>query len=155
MSKAKQSSELFLDQFTANFDASGNFIGATETIADVTSGFTFSIETSKLSQASVSGSGLPATTCTYDADFNVIGCTDTTIDASATWSGQGPIARETANDHFKVDGFSVNDHFNGNDRNATATGTIGGLTLTASVLQFADLGNANSGTAVVCIGNAC
>jgi hypothetical protein len=155
VSKSRTGSELFVDQFTANFDASGNFTGASDTFADVTSGFTFSIDSSKLSQASVSGSGLPATTCTYDADFNQIGCTDTTIDVSATWAGQGPIARESSNDHFRVDGFSVNFHFNGTDRGATATGSIGGVTLTASDLVFADLGTANAGEVDLCIGNTC
>jgi len=155
VSRAKQGSELFVDQFTANFDASGTFTGATDTFADVTSGFMFSIDSAKLSGASVNGSGLPATTCTYDADFNLIGCTDTTIDASATWTGQGPIARGTFNDHFKVDGFSVSDHFNGTDRDATATRSIGGLTLTASDLEFADLGTTNAGTTTLCIGNSC
>jgi hypothetical protein len=59
VSRAKQGSELFVDQFTANFDASGTFTGATDTFADVTSGFMFSIDSAKLSGASVNGSGLP------------------------------------------------------------------------------------------------
>jgi YD repeat-containing protein len=154
VSRTKQGSELFVDQYTAHFDASGNFTGATDTSADVTSGFTFSIARN-LSVASVTGSGLPATTCTYDADYNVIGCTDTTIDVSVTWTGQGPIARETFNQHFKVDGFSETDHFNGTFRDATASGTIGGVPLNAGDLEYADLGTANSGSTVLCIGNSC
>jgi len=59
------------------------------------------------------------------------------------------------NDHFKVTGFSANDHFNGTDRTATATGTFSGSTLSASDLQFADLGFANSGSIFRCIGNGC
>jgi hypothetical protein len=154
VSKSMQGSELFADQFTANFDANGNFTGATDTSADVTSGFSFAIKQS-LASASLSGSGLPATTCTFDANFNLIGCSATTIDVNVTWTGQGPITRSVFNDHFKSDGFSANDHFNGTDRAATATGTMGGLTLTASELQFADLGTANSGTITICIGTSC
>jgi hypothetical protein len=154
VSKSMQGSELFVDQFTANYDANGNFTGATDTSAEVTSGFSFAIKQS-LASASLSGSGLPATTCTFDANFNLIGCSATTIDVTATWTGQGPITRAVFNDHFKSDGFSENDHFNGTDRAATATGTVGGLTLSASELQFADLGTANSGTVTVCIGTSC
>ena len=44
VSKSMQGSELFVDQFTANFDANGNFTGATDTSADVTSGFSFAIQ---------------------------------------------------------------------------------------------------------------
>ena len=155
VSQSTQGSELFIDQFTANFDASGNFTGETDTSADVTSGFSFAIEKRSLASASVSGSGLPATTCTFDANFNLIGCTATTIDATAAWTGQGPITRGVSNDHFKSDGFSERDHFNGTDRNATATGTIAGLTLTASDLEFADLGTTNAGSTTICIGSSC
>jgi hypothetical protein len=154
VSKSLQGSELFVDQFTANFDASGNFTGATDTSADVTSGFSFAIDKT-LTSASTSGSGLPAMTCTFDANFNLIGCSATTIDVNVTWTGQGPISRGVFNDHFKSDGFSVTDHFNGTDRDATATGTVVGLTLSASELLFANLGTANAGTTFVCIGTSC
>ena len=155
VSKSMHSSELFVDQFSGNQDANGNFTGGTDTSADVTSGFSFAIQQSQLTSASTSGSGLPATTCTVDANFNFTDCHATTIDVSGTWTGQGPISRSVANDHFKSAGFSVNDHFSGTDRAATATGNVGGLTLGASDLQFADLGSTNSGTTTVCIGNSC
>jgi len=154
VSQSMQGSELFVDQFTGNTDANGNFTGGTDTSADVTSGFSF-VTSKSLTSASTSGSGLPATTCTVDANFNLIDCHATTIDVNTSWTGQGTISRGVANDHFKSAGFSVNDHFNGTDRAATATGTVGGLTLSASELQFADLGTTNSGTITVCIGNSC
>ena len=154
VSKSLQGSELFVEQFTENLDANGNLTGATDTSADVTSGFTFTID-QPLTSASTSGSGLPATTCTFDANFNLIGCSPSTIDVAANWTGQGPTTRAVFTEHFKSDGFSETDHFNGTDRAATATGTIGGLTLGASELQFADLGTANSGTITVCIGTSC
>ena len=154
VSKSLQGSELFVDQFTGNLNANGSFAGGTDTFADVTSGFSFAIEKA-LTSASTSGSGLPATACTFDANFNLIGCTATTIDVSAAWTGQGPISRAVFNDHFKSDGFSVTDHFNGTDRAATATGTVAGLMLSASELQFANLGTANAGTTIICIGTSC
>jgi hypothetical protein len=154
VSKFLHGSELIATQFTGNLDANGNFTGATLTSADVTSGFTFTIS-QPLASASTSGSALPTTTCTYDANFNLIGCSPSTIDVTAAWTGQGPISRGVFTDHFKSDGFSETDHFNGTDRAATATGTIGGLTLSAGDLDFADLGTAKSGTTIVCIGGSC
>jgi hypothetical protein len=154
VSQSTQGTELSVDQYTQNLDANGNFTGATDTFADVTSGFSLTIEKS-LGSASTSGSGLPATTCTYDANYNQIGCSDTTIDVNASWTGQGPITRGVFNQHFKTVGFSENDHFGGTNRAATATGTVGGLTLSAADLQFADLGTTKSGTTTICIGSSC
>jgi hypothetical protein len=135
-------------------DSNGNFTGQVDTSVDVTSGFSFAIK-HNLSSASVTGSGIPAQTCSYDANFNLIGCSNTTIDVSADWAGQGPLARGTSNDHFKMDGFSENDHFNGTQRNATATGNIAGLALTSDELEFADMGTTNAGSTFVCVGNSC
>ncbi len=154
VSKSRQESGLFVFQFTSNFDANGNFTGATDTLAEVGSGFSFALA-QPLASASLSGSGVPATTCTFDANFNQIGCSATTIDVTAAWTGQGPISRVVSNDHFKSDGFSVTDHFSGTGRAATATGTVAGLTLNASGLQFADLGTTKSGSTTVCIGSSC
>jgi len=150
-----QGSELYVDQFTANTDANGNITGGTDTFADVTSGFSFTADKAQLTTGSTSGSGIPATTCAVDANGNETNCSATTIDLTVAWTGQGPISRSVSNDHFKVTGFSENDHFNGTDRAATATGTFSGSTLSASDLQFADLGFANSGSIFRCIGNGC
>jgi len=60
-----------------------------------------------------------------------------------------------SNDRFKMDRFSMNDHFNVTQRNATATGNIAGLALTSDELEFADMGTSNAGTTVVCVGNSC
>jgi hypothetical protein len=155
VSQSNQGSELFVDQVTGNKDANGNFTGGFDTTADVTSGFSFAIDQATLASASASGSGLPATACTLDANGNPISCSATTIDVNASWTGQGPISRGVSNDHFKADGFSVNDHFNGTDRAATAIATFGGLPQPLGEPQFADLGTTNSGTTTICIGNSC
>jgi hypothetical protein len=154
VSNAPPGSELFADQFTINEDANGAFTGATDTRVQVTSGFSFSI-TQPLVSASASGTGLPATTCTYDANIVLIGCSTTTTDLAAAWTGQGPIDRGVTNTHFRLDGFSETTHSNGSARDATATGTFGGSTLSADDLQFADLGTTNSGLVAICIGTSC
>jgi len=143
---------LFVDQATTNLDANGNVTGITDTSFVVTSGFSFVIGKT-LDSATLSGSGLPAATCTYDAMGILIGCTDTTVDVNASWTGQGPLTPTVSNFHFKTAGFIENDHFNGTSRTATATGTVGGLTLNAADLQGASLGTANSGTITICKGN--
>ena len=155
VSKSMQGSELFVDQFSGNLDANGNFTGGTDTSADVTTGFSFAIDKAQLTTGSTNGLGLPATTCTLDANGNVISCSASTIDVTVAWTGQGPITRGVANDHFKSTGFSVSDHFNGTDRAAAATGTVGGNAHGATDLQFADLGSTNSGTITRCIGTGC
>jgi len=147
-------SELFVDQFIGNTDANGNFTGGTDTFADVTSGFSFSIDKAQLTTGSTSGS-IPGTTCAVDVNGNETNCTAPTIALTVDWTGQGAITRSVANDHFKAAGFSVNDHFSGTDRAAAATGTFSGSTLNPSDLQFADLGFANSGTIQRCIGLSC
>jgi hypothetical protein len=153
-SKLTEGSDMGGDQFTLFLDPNGGFTGATETKFHVTSGFSFTIS-QPLASASVSGSGLPATTCTYDANINLIGCSDTTIDVAAEWTGQGPISRSVFNEHFKSDGTSVTDHFNGTFRDATATGTFAGFPLSAEDLQFANLDTATTGRITVCIGTSC
>jgi hypothetical protein len=151
---SRQGPELFVDQLTFDLDANGDITGATDTQADVTSAFSFGLR-QPLASASLSGSGLPAKTCTFDANFGLISCSDTTIDATATWTGQGPISREVTNQRFKSGGFGETLHFNGTSRAATATGTIGGLTLTASDPQFTSLSTTKSGLIAICIGTSC
>jgi len=155
VSRSKQGSELYVDQLAGGIDAAGNFTGGTETTADVFSGFSFAIDQAKLTTASTSGFGLPATTCTLDPNFNPITCSATTIGVSGHWTGQGPITKGVSNDHFKTGQFSVRDHFNGTDRNAAVTAAIGGVTLNPADLQYADLGSTNSGTVTVCRGTGC
>jgi|1185.fasta_scaffold326023_2 hypothetical protein len=46
----------------------------------------------------------------------------------------------------------VSDHFNGTDRDATATGSFAGIALRASQLEFADLGHTNEGSVFICKG---
>ena len=153
-STSNQGSALGVEQTIQNLDANGSVTGITDTLANVTSGFSFTLRP-PLASASVSAPGLPATTCTFDASFNLIGCTDTTIDATATWTGQGPITRGVSRFHFKSDGLIVTEHFRATGRAATATGTVAGLTLTAGDLEIGELGTTDQGMVAVCLGNSC
>jgi hypothetical protein len=101
-----------------------------------------------------SGSALPATSCTFDVNFKEIGCSDTTIyNVTASWTGQGPLGHSGNNSRLKTHGFSLTSHMNGTFRDATATGTVGDLTLGAT--DDAQLGITRTGTTTICIGNSC
>jgi hypothetical protein len=150
-----EDSELFVDQFTFNSDASGNVVGGTETIADVTNGFSFAIDQSQLTTASVSASSIPATTCVIEANFQQGPCSPTTLSVTVDWTGQGLITRQAGSLHIKVAGFSETQHINGTDRLATATGTFSGITVNPSDFQGGSLGFTNEGITTVCIGNTC
>jgi hypothetical protein len=142
--------ELFFDQYVNTYDENGNFVSETFTSADVFSGFTFTIDKRGLTTASLSATDVPATTC---IDFDT--CTETTVDLHVTWTGQGSIARYGSTDRFVSDGYVVTEHFVGTSRDATAAGTIGDVTWTASQLNYADIGQAASGETDVCIGSGC
>ena len=160
VSTSRQGSELFVGQFTTNFE-DGTFTGFTTTEVGVpgepqpgvTSGFSFAIDQVKLTSATLSGAGLPATTCTYDTTGELTApCTDGTVDVEATWEGQGSITRGVDNSHMKSGDFIINLHTNGTSRDATATATFAGLPAPIGDLQAADLGTTDSGQLKICIG---
>lgn len=155
VSQAKSSNSLVVEETTQTRDAQGNVTGTTETVAEVTSGYSFSIDATKLTTASITASGIPVTTCTYDENFALIGCSPSVIDAGATWTGQGLITRNTSNSRVRAGEFSVNEHLNGTNRDGTATALANGITFSTSDSQFAILGNAVSGTTTLCIGGTC
>ncbi|HVB44652.1 MAG TPA: hypothetical protein VNF47_18395 [Streptosporangiaceae bacterium] len=145
--------DLVAEQFTQNYDAQHNFTGATDKLAEVTSGFAVSIDTPGLATASVTAFDLPATTCIYDANFNQVSCGSGTMNLDVTWTGEGPITHSTSASHVKAGGFSVTDHLNGTSRDGTATGNLDGQPVGAS--QYAILGKAVSGSTTICIGSNC
>lgn len=153
VSQSNRGDKLLAEQFVVNYDAEHNVTGATDTLADVASGFSFTIDAPKLTTAIATASALPATICSYDASFNQTGCTDTTIDLNVTWTGQGPITHNTNNSRVSIPGFSITDHLNGTNRDGTATGSIVGTALGTS--GFAILGTAVSGSTTLCVGNGC
>jgi len=156
VSASKQGSVLYAEQFTSHLDENGNVTGGTDTFAlGLTSGFSFTIDHATLASAGLSGSGLPATTCTVDAGGRPISCSDTTIGVNVTWTGQGPITRSVYNSHSKTGLFIVSEHSNGTQRDATATATFAGFPEPPGELQFAALGISNSGTTTICIGTTC
>ena len=150
----KRGPELRVNQTTFQFDGQGAFAGETDTLADVYTGFSFTIS-GRLASAQAHASDIPARTCTYDKDFNLTGCSDSTLSADAAWTGVGSISHDTVHEHFQGDCFVANAHSTGTGRNATATGMIGGISLSSSTLDFADMGSLSAGDMSLTIGENC
>lgn len=115
--------------------------GSTTSIsADVTTGFTFTIDSKRLNGASLSAADLPATLCTYDENGELVGqCTDTTVDVHVTWSGQGAMTKGSYTEHVRSGGSMMKLHVLFTNRDALATGSLNGA-LSAADLEFASLG---------------
>jgi hypothetical protein len=147
-------SGLVVDQSVGTAVTGGLVTSGTDTFADVASGFSFAVDRGQMASASLSALGIPATTCTIEALGVDINCHPTTIDVTVEWTGQGPITRQTGNEHFNSPGFSYAVHFNGTLRAATGTGTFSGTTLNASDFVNGRLGFGNE-TVTACLGNGC
>ncbi|GAA2152433.1 hypothetical protein FHX52_0744 [Humibacillus xanthopallidus] len=119
---------------------SGTMGGArTEVSADVTSGFTFTVDAKRLGSASVSATDLPAIQCTYDENGEQVGeCTDTTVDVNVTWSGQGAISQGSYTEHVRTGGSMMRLHVLWTSREAGASGSLNGA-LSAHDLESAGL----------------
>ena len=152
ITKMPNGQQLSVGQITENYDSAGAFTGAVGTSARVTTGFSYTIDASQLSSASATGSDLPATTCNYDTNYDLIGCVDSTIDVNASWTGQGDLIRGTSHHHDQTGGIVVTAQIQGVFRDATASGVVGGITLTPGDLFFADISRVVSGETVICIG---
>jgi hypothetical protein len=121
------------------------------TSADVSSGFTFTIDATHLSGATVHGAGLPARTCSLT-------CHATTISVSATWTGQGTLTRGAVNSKdIEPSNFLYIqiEHFAGASRNATATGTIGAYSYITADAFAPILGNMHTGYFFLCMAAGC
>jgi hypothetical protein len=131
-------------------DANGNVTGSLTVVGEL-AGAALTFDKLGLTTATASGT-IPVTRCTFDAAGNPIGCTEGTLNESATWTGEGEIARGSFwENHFVGAGnFVFIDRENGTFRLASATATIGGQVFDASSLQFADLGVSNQLSVTIC-----
>ena len=118
-------SQLIVDQATGTEDTDGVITNGTDTSADVTSGFSFTIDKAQLTTASLSASGIPATSCAIDGIGNDTNCTPTTIDLTVAWTSLGPIQHVTTQNLHQSFGDTIeNLHMNGTLRLGNAIGTF-------------------------------
>lgn len=110
-------------------------VSATEGF-DEDSTATISVDRS-LSTGVLAGAAIPATSCTY-IDDDVL-CIDTVVNADGQWTGVGPTSKTHEGDTITVAGVIVIVYRNvSTHRDATATATIDGVTLTGSTQAALD-----------------
>ncbi len=85
-----------VDLRTMYLDGSGQPTGGVDVSGNANGDVPFTIDARSLTTAAVSAA-VPATTCTLDAAGNATSCVDGgTLNAAASWSGQGEISRGSA-----------------------------------------------------------
>lgn len=140
------STTIFLDQFSYKFDRKGNFIFVSERFGFAEA--SLSID-QKLTSASASAS-VPVTFCTVDRRGNFI-CTDGgTVSVSGAWTGASDLVRVNDNYHVVSKGFTFNEHFRGQFRNASASVQVDGSS--TGTQFFADMFDVTDGGVFVCHG---
>lgn len=135
-----------LDGFTVNNSSGadifiGQFDNCTQTVLLQAVGSTFS-STFQVSK-NLSSASLSATIPVFDA---VSGNPLFNVSVSQTWTATGPLSIESSTSHFHTKGFTINSHFTGRFRNATASGTVsdGTTNFTPSPSGFAQIGTFTS-----------
>ncbi|HET7429814.1 MAG TPA: hypothetical protein VFJ66_10180 [Gaiellales bacterium] len=119
---ASQRLQALVDSVT--FDENGGVETFSTTIADVTTGFQFSVQRAGLRGASVTGQ-VTATRTTVTIDGPT---TEETVvlPIDLTWVGAGPIQTDSGHWMSLIAGMRDNMHWNGRTRSATATGSFAG-----------------------------
>lgn len=140
---------------TYRYDAEGAIIGAEYiNLYYTATGFTFT-SSKDFSTASVTG-WVPATVCTYDWVLFSGGCYEAIVKVDISWTGQGQIDRFADGGLDTRNGSRVmTTRFSGQIRNASAGGTIGGVTLEDQFVQQAYIGAINTGYVAVCFTPDC
>lgn len=154
---AKGGFRLQFARTTVAWDSNGAFLGGVSTSIDTVSGFSFSIDTVKLTGATLSATDLVASTCDLGTDGMPIEdtCTHAPMDLSVTWSGEGAVERGVSNMHYKVGTYSFTFHQSGTDRFAAASATFGDWVMSPGDFKGGQLLNLKTGYTEVCIGLTC
>jgi hypothetical protein len=120
---------------------------------DSAGAFVFISETAGFGLASLSIDAR-LTRASATASFQVITCgvdscdNGTTATIGASWTGQGALLHDVSNQHFTKGPFSVNLHMNGIVRDASASATVNGSDLGASL--FAEMFNVKRANVIIC-----
>ena len=93
-------------------------------------------------------------TCTIDAQkVETCGAPESTT-VRGTWTATGARMQVVSTYHAKGPGLTVNQTFQGADRQAVASATIGGVAV-AGLLQWADINDSQSNSVWICHAPAC
>ena len=106
-----------------------------------------------LGTATVSGTVMMVT-CTIDPSYNETCADPVATTVSGTWTATGARLQMVSTNHAKGPGFTINETFQGLDRQATASATIGGLAVPGSI-GFGDIYDSQSNSVTLCRAPAC
>jgi hypothetical protein len=106
-----------------------------------------------LGRAAASGTVM-AVTCTIDASFTETCGDPAAVTISGTWNATGARLQTVSTYHAKGPGMTMNQTFQGSDRQAVAAVTIGGVPV-AGVIGFSDIYDSHSNFVTVCHAPAC
>jgi hypothetical protein len=108
---------------------------------------------SKLKSASASGTVM-VVSCTFDADFNEICGLPVATVVHGTWAATGPALQVSSTYRAKGLGFTLNESFQGTQRDATAAVTIGGAAVPGAATS-ASISSSSGHSVTICHAPAC
>jgi hypothetical protein len=106
-----------------------------------------------LGTATVSGTVM-VVTCTIDASFNETCGEPLATTVSGTWTATGARLQTVSTYHAKGPGITMNQTFQGLDRQAIASATIGGHAIPGAI-GFGDISDSTSNSVFICHAPAC
>ena len=142
----------WFDIFRYTFDANLNFIPVGETFVADPGTVTFTADR-KLGSATVSGTAM-AVTCTIDAQGNETCGNPVATAINATWTATGPRMQSVFTSHQKGPGMTANQTFQGANRQAAASASIGGVAVTGASMG-ADINDSQSNSIWICHTTGC
>lgn len=130
---------LFVDQFSYEFDSSGNFVPVSDNYGQV-NGSAVTLSLSKQLDAASASATVPLQACTFDSSGNETCGNGPLLAVSAAWTGQGAVTKTNSHLNFHTKGTNEVSNFHGSFRNASASVSIGGNPAPGA-LAFADIFN--------------
>ena len=107
----------------------------------------------KLNSATVSGTVM-VVSCTYDQDFNETCGDPVATVVGGTWTATGPALSVVSTYRAKGPGFTMNEMFQGSQRDATAAVVIGGSPV-SGVVGWASISDSSGTSITICHAPAC
>lgn len=106
-----------------------------------------------LGTATVSGTAM-VVSCTIDPDYNETCGDPVATTVGGTWTATGARLQTVSTYHAKGPGFTMNQTFQGSDRQASASATIGGIEVPGA-LGYGDIYDSQSNSVSLCRAPAC
>lgn len=129
------------------------------TLVEVTTGFTFTMNSGRLSSATLRANDLPAWVCTFDEDHpeGECGWSETPVDIDLSWTASGPITRSADHSRYSEPGLRLNLHNAYVIRPATLAGQVAGgsISMSGADMETGNIGRAKTLKIERCTGEVC